>query len=273
MTVTFDWSAVAPAWDAHRRHTHTTTSPVTEALVAALGLVPGEAVLELATGTGELALRLAGLVGATGSVLATDAAAGMVALTQAILEGLPQARTAQVDAAATGLGDGVFDAVVCCHGLMFVPEPSKALSECHRVLRAGGRLAAAVWAAPQHNPWVSNIGMAAMVHGLAAGGPPTGPGGLFSLADPDALRTLVEGAGFRDVHLDEVAVSFTFASSDEYFEIVSSLAGPLAALIAAGPPEQRAAVQATATELVASHRRPDGKVELPGLALVVSGRA
>lgn len=272
MTAAFDWTGVAPAWDAHRRHTQTTTSPVADALVAALALTPGEAVLELATGSGELALRLAGLVGETGRVLASDAAAGMVALAQGTVEGLPQVSTALVDAAATGLDDGTFDAVVCCHGLMFVPQPEQAVSECYRVLRPEGRLAAAVWAGPQDNPWVSSIGMAAMVHGLAGGGPPTGPGGLFSLADPGRLRSLVETAGFQDVRVDQVPVSFGFASADEHFEVVSSLAGPIAALIAAGTPEQRAAARATAAELVAAHRLPDGTVQLPGLALVVTGR-
>ena len=273
MTTTFDWSSVASAWDAHRNHTQDATSPVADALVASLALRPGEAVLELATGSGELARRLADLVGEAGSVLATDVAAGMVALSAATLKGLPQARTAQVDAAATGLDDGAFDAVVCCQGLMFVPRPEQALKECRRVLRPGGRLAAAVWAGPQDNPWVSSIGMAAMVHGLAGGGPPTGPGGLFSLAEPETLRSLAVKAGFHDVRVDEVAVPFDFASTDEHFEVVSSLAGPLAALIAAGTPEQRTAARATASDLVAAHRNPDGTLHLPGLALVVTGLA
>jgi len=273
MTTTFDWSSVAPAWDAHRAHARRSTSAVSEVLLSALALSQGDRVLELAAGPGELSLRLAEQVGVHGAVLATDAAAGMVALAEVTLKDVPHATTAQLDAAATGLPDASQDAVACSMGLMFVPQPEQALRECRRVLVPGGRLAAAVWAGPQHNPWVSSLGMATMVHGLVTGGPPTGPGGLFSLAEPDTLRRLADEAGFQDVRVEEVATCFSFASPDEHVAVVSSLAGPLAALIAAGTPEQRAAVRATAAELVAPHRDPDGALHLPGLALVLSARA
>jgi len=36
------------------------------------------------------------------------------------------------------------------------------------------------------------VGMAAMMTGLVSGGPPVGPGGIFSLGDPEALTTRVE---------------------------------------------------------------------------------
>jgi SAM-dependent methyltransferase len=273
MSASFDWSAVAPAWDAHRRRTQGSTSPVADALVTALALRPGDRVLELAAGTGDLAHRLAEQVGPDGTVLATDAAAGMVSLAAATLADLPQASTALVDAAATGLEAEAFDAVVCSMGLMFVPQPEQALRECRRVLAPGGRLAAAVWAGPQHNPWVVSVGMAAMMGGLVAGGPPTAPGELFSLADPDTLRSLALDAGLRDVTVEEVPVPFDFASADEHFTVVSSLAGPLAALLAAATPEQLTAVRATAAELVAPHRDADGALHLTGLALVLTARA
>jgi SAM-dependent methyltransferase len=273
MTTTFDWTSVAPAWDAHREHVERSSAPVAEALVAALGVTPGQRVLELAAGTGELAARLAGLIGPEGSVLATDGAAGMVALCEATLQGLPQASAARADAADTGLPAAAFDAVACCMGLMFVPEPVRALQECRRVLVPGGRVAAAVWAGPQHNPWLACLGMAAMVHGLVAGGPPTGPGGLFSLADPDVLRQAALTAGLQDVRVDEVAVRFRFVSADEHVAVVSSLAGPLSEALAAASGDQRAAVRTTAAELAAPHRAADGSMDLPGLALVLSARA
>jgi SAM-dependent methyltransferase len=157
-------------------------------------------------------------------------------------------------------------------GLMFVPEPVRALQECRRVLVPGGRVAAAVWAGPQHNPWLACLGMAAMVHGLVAGGPPTGPGGLFSLADPAVLRQAALDAGLQDVQVDDVDVRFRFSSVDEHVEVVSSLAGPLAQALSAASAEQLAAVRATAAELAAPHRAPDGSMDMPGLALVLTAR-
>lgn len=272
MTTTFDWSSVAPAWDRHRQHAGRHTAPVSEALLAAAAAGPGDRVLELASGTGDLARRLAEQVGPSGQVLATDAAQGMVDLAAATLSGLPQGRTAVVDAARTGLDRASFDAVVCGMGLMFVTEPADALRDWRALLSPAGRLAVAVWGDPSENLWVSSLGMAAAINGLVAGGPPTGPGGMFSLADPDILAAHAREAGFTDVQVQKVAVEFAFPSADEHFAVVGSMAGPLAVLLGASSSEVRDAVRATTAQVLAEHVQPDGSVRLPGAALVLSAR-
>ena len=56
------------------------------------------------------------------------------------------------------------------------------------MLRADGRFAAATWGPMEHNPWMTCVGMAAMVSGIVSGGPPVGPGGIFSLGDAAELE-------------------------------------------------------------------------------------
>ncbi len=65
-TTDFDWTAVAQGWDARRDHVEAMKEQVTQELLGRLGLQPGDRVLELAAGTGELALRLAAAVGTHG---------------------------------------------------------------------------------------------------------------------------------------------------------------------------------------------------------------
>ncbi len=113
------------------------------------------------------------------------------------------------------------------------------------------------------------VGMAAMMNGLVDGGPPVGPGGIFSLGDPAELAALAEGAGFVDVVVEEIPTTFHASSIDEHIERVSSLAGPLAAAFASATPDQITAVRQTAAQLAASHLNGDG-VTLPGRALHVS---
>ncbi len=72
------------------------------------------------------------------------------------------------------------------------------------MLVPGGRIAVAVWAGPEHNPWMTHFGMAMMMNGLVGGGPPTGPGGIFSLADPAVLEAVVREGGFDDVAVRDV---------------------------------------------------------------------
>jgi SAM-dependent methyltransferase len=271
-TTAFDWTEVAASWDSHRAHVEQMKEPITAELLAQLRLQPGQRVLELGAGTGELALRLAAAVGPTGHVIASDAAAGMVALLERTVAGTPTIEALQLDASRIDLPDASADAVVCRMGMMFVENPADALRECRRVLVPGGRLAVAVWAGPAENPWVAYVGMAAMMNGLVQGGPPTGPGGIFSLADPTALEATAGEAGFTDIVVGEVDIESRFASSDEHFDTVSSLAGPLSAAIAAASDGTRTAMRATVAGLDEPHRTPDGLV-LPGRALVCTARA
>jgi SAM-dependent methyltransferase len=266
-----DWSAVAAAWDEHVDDIDEQSDAATLALLDRLALAPGDRVLELATGPGSLGPQLSQQVGPTGSVLLSDIAPGMVATAERRNAGLANVGVAVLDASAIDRADGSFDVVACRMGLMFAPDPALALAEIHRVLAPGGRFGALTWGGLEHNPWMTCVGMAAAMNGVVAGGPPVGPGGVFSLGDPDHLAALVEAAGFHDVVVDAHPLTFTAPDVDAHVARVSSLAGPLAAAFAAATPEQLAAVRSTAASLAAPSLTQDG-LEIPGLALAVSAR-
>jgi SAM-dependent methyltransferase len=253
---------MAPEWDRHRDDVELMKAELTGQLIDAIGPLDGRRVLELGAGTGELAARLAAGVGATGSVLATDIAEGMVQLLHRRLDGLPNVEVAAVDATAIPLPTGSVDVVVFRMGLMLVPEPEDALREIRRVLKPGGRLAAAVWGPPQENPWMTAVGMAAMMHGLVQGGPPVGPGGPFSLADPIDLEKRARGAGFTGVTVTAIDSTRAFADSDEHVDVVLALSPPLAAAVRNAPRQKVAAVRSTVAGLDAQYVGEDG-VRLP----------
>ena len=269
MTTTFDWSAVAPAWEKH------STNPArrgaedakNDELLGRLAIAAGERVLELGAGAGELGVRLATLVGDEGTVVLSDIAGGMVDILRRKTLGLDHVTVAQIDAADTGLDAESFDAVVFCMGLMFTPDPRAVTKELRSILKPGGRVGIETWAAPEHNPWLISVGMAAMMNGVVAGGPPMEPGGVFSLGDPDVLREVITAGGFATVDVAPFDVEFRFADFDDYFDTVSSLAGPLGAALAAASPGQQEAVRTTAAQLTEKYETSEGLV-LPGRALV-----
>jgi demethylmenaquinone methyltransferase/2-methoxy-6-polyprenyl-1,4-benzoquinol methylase len=113
--------------------------------VRALALTGRERVLDLCTGTADLALAAvaAGDRGAA-DVVGIDFAGEMLRI------GAAKARRASIadrvrlvrgDATRLPLGDGSVDAAMIAFGIRNVVDPERACRECHRVLRPGGRLA------------------------------------------------------------------------------------------------------------------------------------
>lgn len=266
--VTEAWSQVAAAWDHNVEFVERVKAPVTEHLLGELAIRSGESVLELGAGPGGLGARLAGLVGGGGRVIVSDIAEGMVDAARQRLARLPGVVVRQLDASAIELPDESQDVVVFRMGLMLVPEPGVAMKDIRRLLRPGGRVGVVVWAGPEHNPWMTSLGIAAMMQGLVAGGPPTGPGGVFSLGDPDVLAATISAAGFDSVMVESVGVSVPFSDLDSYFAYITSMAGPLAHALASATADQMQALRATVAAVAAPHRTATGGFELPGLAHV-----
>lgn len=105
---------------------------------------PGEAILDIGTGTG-WAARLAAQRGAI--VTGIDISPGMLRAAEALAAGLdPRPAFLKASAEALPAGDGSLDGIVSTYGIIFSAEPVTAITEMARVLKPGGRVALATWA-------------------------------------------------------------------------------------------------------------------------------
>lgn len=107
------------------------------------GVREGQAVLDLAGGTGDLAALLARRVGPTGTVVVADINRSMLEVGRERLDDLGMVgalRYAQADAERLPFADNAFDCVTMAFGLRNVTQKERALESILRVLKPGGRL-------------------------------------------------------------------------------------------------------------------------------------
>jgi len=111
---------------------------------------PGERVLDVATGTGDLAFAEAAAVGPEGRVVGVDSCAAMLDVARKRQRGAVDFQ--EGDAMDLRFPDASFDVVTIGFGLRNVADRGQALGEFLRVLRPGGRLMVLDFSAPNSKP-------------------------------------------------------------------------------------------------------------------------
>jgi ubiquinone/menaquinone biosynthesis C-methylase UbiE len=193
------WNQFSSGWKKWDDFTMQFLRPAGAAIINALELKPADSVLDIATGTGEPGLTIAALV-PNGTVIGTDLSEGMLTTAEEKAQrlGLRNFKTQQASVNELPFDAEQFDAVSCRMGFMFFPSMDGAAREMIRVLKPGGRLATAVWAGPEHNPWISLL-MGIINRRLELPAPPPGAPGMFRCAKSGLIVGLLESAGLSEV--------------------------------------------------------------------------
>jgi SAM-dependent methyltransferase len=213
------WDAFALNRERHREWTSAVAMPVTKWLISALAVRPRETVLELAAGAGDAGFAIFEQLRQEIRLISSDVSPAVVdvarrAAAERDLDGI---EFHVLDAQDLDIPSTSVDAVICRWGYMLMEDPAAAIRETARVLRPGGRLAFSVWGDPVRNPWTT-IDAEVLAHvGYAPVAAPTGPGQMFSLADPDLLRAMVRASGLATRQAENVPVEFPYDGVEDYF--------------------------------------------------------
>ncbi|MFD2077782.1 Ubiquinone/menaquinone biosynthesis C-methylase UbiE [Actinopolymorpha cephalotaxi] len=193
--------------------------PVSEDLVLALDVLPGERVLDIAGGTGNTALAAARR---DARVTCVDVVPELLdhARLRADVELLPL-ETVEVDAAALPFADGEFDVVTSTFGLMFVADQRRAAAEALRVLRPGGRIGLA--------NWTPDSALGGLLHLVAKYAPPPAdaPSPLRWGTRDGLAQLLAPYADFTEQRLELRCVDVAARSVAEQFRRYRQWFGPV----------------------------------------------
>jgi SAM-dependent methyltransferase len=264
------WEAMAPGWDSRHAYFEEIARPVTDLMLERLAPERGQTILDLAAGTGVAGFAAAGFVGHEGHVIVSDFAEGMVdaATRHAAGLGLTNVECRLLDAERLDLSDDAVDGVICRWGFMLMADPAAAFRETRRVLRAGGRLAFAVFTDPNENPWGS-LPAGVLVERGHMPPPEAGSPGLFALADQSRLGQLLAGAGFSQARFEEVEFTWRFADPAAFWTFLTEAAGAITIVLDRLDDDERLRVGEEIRERVEAFHGPSG-LELRGVSLVAS---
>lgn len=220
-----------------------------EEFIGRLALEKGERVLDVACGSGNLAIPAA----RTGAVVTgLDIAPNLLeqARERAVAEGL-ECQFDEGDAENLPYADASFATVITMFGAMFAPRPEVTAAELVRVCRPGGRIAMANWT-PQ--------GFAGQMFKTNAKHVPPPPGTPPPVlwGDEETVRTRFSQAGISDLRLTrrpiEIHYPFSPAEVVDYFR---QFFGPTQFAFAALDADGQAALRKDLEELWTEYNRAD----------------
>jgi SAM-dependent methyltransferase len=236
------------------------TTPFIGALLDAACIATGTQMLDLACGPGVVAAQ----AHARGAVVrALDFSPAMLAIAAA--RGIA---TDEGDAEALPYASASFDSVVSNFGVHHVPRPERALSEAHRVLRDGGRVAFSFWADNTDNiAWKLVFDAVARCGDPAASDAPP-PGGGFR--GPAQCAEALCAAGFADCTTELVHATWCHADARALVRALQAGTARMAAMIDSQQPAVASAIIADIDANAARYRTVDG-IALPIAAVIATG--
>jgi SAM-dependent methyltransferase len=168
---------------------------------AALGVGPGDEVVDIGCGTG-LATREAARAAAPGRVVGVDVSERMLERARQLTAAarLDNVRYELGDAQLHRFDPAGFDVAISRFGTMFFSDPAAAFANIAAALRPDGRLVLLVWQRRERNEWA--LAIDAALGGAAQ--PPPPHADPFSLGDAEATARMLERAGFDGVRFEDI---------------------------------------------------------------------
>jgi ubiquinone/menaquinone biosynthesis C-methylase UbiE len=216
---------------------------------------PGSKVLDVATGTGVVAIAFAQAVRPGGRVTAVDISADMLDRAAANIGkmALDNVDLHQMDAERLDFRAGYFHSVVCSYGLFFLPDMAGALREWVRVLRPGGKLAFTSFETTAFQPMLDDFVARLQAFGVQL---PNGPFGSQRIASSEHCRELLAEAGLSSIDVQNLQLGYHLRDENDWWEVITSTA--MRALFEQVPVDRQDAFRQEHLGFVATQKNENG---------------
>jgi SAM-dependent methyltransferase len=236
------------------------------ALLAAANVRPGDRILDVGCGSGQVAIDL--VRAAPGAQAhGVDLSAAQLGIARRRGAGLA-VEFLQADAQVHDFGIGSYNRVVSRTGTMFFGDAAAAFDNLATATQPDGRLAILVWRDLTENEWLRKIVEALRV-GRDLPMPPPGSPGPFAQSNPDTVQPMLVAAGWSDVAFEPVDRPVWLGPDAD--RGTSWQLGQSAWLLRGLDDVQRADAAADLHALLAAHQTPDG-VLLGSAAWLITAR-
>jgi len=197
--------------------------PAQQKLLQFANIKGGERIIDIACGTGLVSFPAAEQTGNQGFVMANDISDKMVEAGTAIAKkrNLSNISFQRMDAEVLEVEDNSFDIALCALGLMYFPDPLKAIKEMHRILKPGGHAVVAVWGRRKNCGWAEVFEI--VDRRVASEVCPM----FFNLGNDGTLQQYMNAGGFKNISIEKINTELNYSSGDEACG-AAFLGGPVA---------------------------------------------
>lgn len=262
-----DWSEKAHIYHEHYAAPRAGPFKSVEKLVEVAKLREGDRVLDVATGTGIVAMEALKKIGKCGKVVGIDISSGPLAIAKKNINNLSNVEFLEMDAEDLKFPDQSFDVVLSQFALFFFPDTQKALREIKRVLVRDGRIAISVHGSEENVPYFSiSTSILHYIPDMRPVGTPT----PYRFGKPEALKAELEKCSLKNIDIRSYTYTYNAGTFDDYWnEFMRSTANAIRSRLESLEPVMLEKIRNESKEKAEKFLK-NGTLEFPWQVLIAS---
>ena len=239
--------------------------PAQQKLLQLANIQKADKVIDIACGTGLVSFPAAEKAGDKGLVMANDISDKMVETGNAIAKekNLSNISFQRMDAEDLDVRDDSYDIALCALGLMYFPDPLKALKEMYRVIKPGGHAVVAVWGRRKNCGWAEVFEI--VDRRVASEVCPM----FFNLGNEGTLQQYMNAGGFKNITVERINTILDYSSGEEACG-AAFMGGPVALAYSKFSDDARKEAFKEYLESIKSYQKADS-YHVPGEFVVAIG--